>query len=349
MTFVWNELLTALTRRQDLTLEQSRWAMSEIMTGRASPAQLAGFMMALHTKGETIDEVRGLSDTMIEFAVPLEIPGRKVDLVGTGGDLAKTANISTMASLVVAAAGVQLVKHGNRATSSLSGSADMLEALGLSLELRPEHVAAICSELGITFCFANTFHPSMRHVSGTRRELGVVTVFNFLGPITNPSRPQANAIGCADLRMAPILAGVLAERGNSALVFRSEDGLDELTTTAPARVWWARDGAVTEHVLDPAADLGWERASKDDLRGGDPAHNGQITREVLGGAPGAIRHAVLLNAAAALVAEGSRSGDGDLVDQMRRSVAIAEDTLDSGAAAALLDEWIELSAHYRAL
>jgi len=268
---------------------------------------------------------------------PDDDAGLSVDIVGTGGDRASTVNISTMASLVVAGAGVRVVKHGNRAASSKCGSADVLEALGVRLDLPPERVQQLASDVGITFCFAQVFHPAMRHAAVPRRELGVATAFNFLGPLTNPAQPDASAIGVADARLAPLVAGVLAARRTSSLVFRGGDGLDELTTTGPSTVWWVRDGEVTELVLDPL-DLGVPRASMEDLRGADPQFNARVVRELLAGERGPVRDAVLLNAAAALVAAGGRAGT--LEEQMAEAIEEAARSVDSGAAADVLDRWI---------
>ena len=234
-TPTWPGLLAELLAGRDLDVGRAGWAMDQVMRGEASDVQLAAFLVALRAKGETSAELEGLAAAMLSHAVPLEVPGPTVDLVGTGGDQAHTVNISTMASLVLAGAGHRVVKHGNRASSSSSGSADVLEALGVRLDLPPARVAELATEVGITFCFAQVFHPAMRFAAGARRGLGVPTAFNVLGPLTNPARAGAAAVGVADRRLAPLVAGVLAARGTSALVFRGEDGLDELTTTGPAR------------------------------------------------------------------------------------------------------------------
>ncbi len=252
----WPELFTNLLAGSDLTTAESAWAMDQIMSGVATPAQVAAFLVALRAKGESVAELTGLADQMLAHAVPLEVHGRRTDLVGTGGDRARTVNISTMASLAIAAAGVPIVKHGNRAASSASGSADVLEALGIRLDQDVATVERIFTEVGITFCYAQTFHPSMRFAAVARRELGVATAFNILGPLTNPARVDAAAIGCADARMAPIIAGVLAGRGTSALVFRGVDGLDELTTTAPSHIWHVENGQVNERLIDWIRDHG---------------------------------------------------------------------------------------------
>ena len=334
----WAEVLSALIRRDDLDSEQTAWAMGEVLAGNATPAQIAGFAVALRAKGETVDEVQGLVSTMYEHAAPLKVPGRCVDVVGTGGDRARTVNISTMAAVVTAGAGVRVVKHGNRAASSSSGSADVLEELGVALDLLPSRVGEVAVEAGITFCFAPVFHSSLRHASVPRRELGVATTFNFLGPLTNPARPAALAVGVADARMAPVLAGVLAGRGVDALVFRGDDGLDELTISTTSTVHVARpDGSVERSVLDPEP-LGIASAPGESLRGGDPAHNAEVFRRVLAGEAGPVRDAVVLNAAAALAAhEGAADS---LEDRLIEGLVKAKESIDSGAAAAVLDRWV---------
>ena len=268
----WPDLLAALLKGEDLDRSSTAWAMDRIMSGEASPVQVAGFMVALRAKGETVDEIAGLVDAMYEHAEPLDIPGPAVDIVGTGGDRAKTVNISTMSAIVAAAAGAKVVKHGNRAASSSSGSSDVLEKLGVALDLSARRVAEVAEEVGLTFCFAAKFHPSMRHAATARRDLGVPTAFNILGPLTNPAKVTSHAIGCFDTRLAGLIAGVLARRGATALVFRGDDGLDELTITTTSRVWVVRDGVVTETVFDPR-DVGIELVGIEALRGADAADN----------------------------------------------------------------------------
>lgn len=335
-------LLNALLAGRDLNAVDTRWAMNQIMEAAATPSQMAAFLMALRVKGETVDELAGLVDAMLENARPLHIPGPAVDIVGTGGDRLNTVNISTMAALVIAATGAKVVKHGNRASSSSSGSADVLEALGVRLDLPVERVAAAADTVGITFCFANVFHPSMRHASVPRREMGVPTAFNFLGPLTNPAHVIASAIGCADARMAPLMAGVLAGRGSRGLVFRGDDGLDELTTTSPSQVWEVRDGTVTESTFDPA-DIGIPRGTVAQLRGGDAVHNADVVRRVLGGEKGPVRDAVVLNAAAGLVAFDEEC-EGTLTERLARAADRAARVIDDGSAAAVLEKWIARSA-----
>jgi anthranilate phosphoribosyltransferase len=337
----WPEVLTTLVAGDDLAPEQSAWAMGEILAGEATPAQIAGFVVALRAKGETPDEVAGLVEAMYAVSAPLEVPGRLLDVVGTGGDRSMSVNISTMAAVVAAGAGAKVVKHGNRSASSASGSADVLEALGVRLDLPPARVGEVAEEAGITFCFAATFHPAMRHAAVPRRELGIATTFNMLGPLTNPARPQAQAIGCAHLPMAPVMAGVYARRGVDAWVFRGDDGLDELTTTTTSRVWLVRGGEVREDVVDPAR-LGIARAGADALRGGDVAHNADVVRRVLAGEQGPVRDAVVLNAGAALAVHAGE--DGDVHDLLSAGVERAAAAIDDGSAAGVLERWVAATA-----
>jgi anthranilate phosphoribosyltransferase len=338
----WPALIGALIRGESLTAEETAWVMNEIMEGAATAAQIAGFGVALRAKGETVSEVAGLAQAMLGHATPISIPGRLVDLVGTGGDGAHTVNISTMGTIVAAAAGAMMVKHGNRAASSACGSADLLEALGVAIGLAPERTARLAGDLGIAFLFAPLYHPALRHAAAPRRELGVPTVFNFLGPVANPAHPAAQAVGVADPRMGPVTAGVLAGRGCSALVFHGHDGLDELTTTAPSTVWIVHGGAVTETSFDPAG-LGIPRATAAGLRGGEPAHNAAVARAVLAGERGPVRDAVLLNAAAALAAEAGVGGPDQLRPALAAGFERAAAAVDSGAAASLLDRWVRAS------
>ena len=341
MTSTWPEVLSALVARQDLTASQAGWAMGEILGGDATPAQIAGFAVALRAKGETAEELAGLSGAMLDRATPIEVPGRLLDVVGTGGDRSMSVNISTMAAIVAAGAGARVVKHGNRSASSQSGSADVLEALGIRLDLPADRVAALATEAGITFCFSAAFHPAMRHAAVPRRELGVATAFNLLGPLTNPTRPAASAIGCADGRRAPVVAAVLADRGVDAWVFRGDDGLDELTTTTTSTLWAAHDGRVTEATVDPKA-LGIPPATIEDLRGGDAAHNAEVVHRLLNGEQGAVRDAVLLNAGAALAVY--EAPDAPVEDALGEGLAKAREAIDSGAARATLDRWVAASS-----
>ena len=337
----WTDVLSVLLDRGDLRAEQAAWAMGEILAGEATPAQIAGFAVALRAKGETIDELEGLVEAMYAHATPFPVSGRVLDVVGTGGDRSMSVNISTMAAVVAAAAGAPVVKHGNRSASSKAGSADVLEALGIRLDLPPAELVEVAEEAGITFCFAAAFHPALRHAAVPRRELGVGTTFNFLGPLAHPAMPQAQAIGCADLSMAPLMAGVFARRGVDAWVFRGDDGLDELTTTTTSRVWTVAGGRVTECELDPA-ELGLGGGTMAGLRGGDAAHNAAVVRRLVAGERGQVRDAVVLNAGAALAVHTGEPGG--LLDRLRAGVDRANEALDSGAARATLDRWVRASA-----
>ncbi len=341
MAPTWPELLTALVAGKDLDAAQTSWVMAQIVAGSATPAQIAGFAVALRAKGETPEEIIGLTDALFEVATPIRVSGRLLDVVGTGGDRSMSVNISTMAAIVAAGAGARVAKHGNRSASSQSGSADVLEALGIRLDLPTERVAAILDEVGITFCFAAAFHPGLRHTAVPRRELAIATTFNLLGPLANPTRPAAQAIGCADASKAPVMAGVFAARGVDAWVFRGDDGLDELTTTTTSSLWRVHAGEVTTTTVDPA-DLGLAPASAADLRGGDAAHNAEVVLRLLDGETGPVRDAVLLNAGAALAVHDDPGADP--VDSLAAGYEKAVEAVDSGAARATLDRWVAASA-----
>ena len=340
----WPLLLSSLLSGDSLTTTDTAWAMREIMTGEATPAQIAAFVVALRAKGETADEVAGLVQVMLDEAIPVSVPMRVVDTCGTGGDRSQTVNISTMAALVVGGAGVPVVKHGNRAASSACGSADLLEQLGVVVDLPAAAIGPCVEQAGIAFCFAPVFHPGMRHAAVPRREMGVPTVFNILGPLTNPARPAAQAVGVSDLRLAPVMAGVLAARGADALVFRGDDGLDELTTTGPSTVWVVAGGQVSQERITPQA-LGLRVSTLADLRGADAAFNAEVARELLAGKTGPVRDAVLLNAAAALAAYAAV--EAPLESRLEQGLAQAAEALECGAAAAALDRWISVSGSLR--
>lgn len=336
MPQTWPDVLTTLVAGDDLDASTTVWAMDQILSGEATDSQIAGFAVALRAKGETAEELRGLADAMLARATRLDIPGRFVDIVGTGGDRARTVNISSMSAVVAAGAGVGVVKHGNRAASSSSGTADVFEVLGIRLDVRAERIPDVFARAGITFCFAPVFHPSFRHTAVPRRELGIATPFNFLGPLTNPAQPAASAIGCADVRMAPLMAGVFAARGHDAFVFRGEDGLDEITITASTRVWEVSGGEVVESLLDPR-ELGFTLAPPESLRGADPAFNAEVFRRVVGGEVSPVRDAVLLNAGAAIAAH--EAAGGELLDRLAAGVDRARASIDSGSAAETLSKW----------
>jgi len=341
VTHTWPEVLGLLVAGRDLTADHTTWAMTEILSGDATPAQIAGFAVALRAKGETIDELAGLADTMLARSTPILVPGRLLDVVGTGGDRSMSVNISTMAAIVAAGAGARVVKHGSRSASSKAGTADVLEKLGIRLDLPAARVAAIAVEAGITFCFAAAFHPAMRHAAVPRRELGIATSFNLLGPLTNPARPGAQAIGCADRQAAPLMAGVFARRGVDAWVFRGDDGLDELTTITTSSLWVVRDGTVRESSVDPR-DFGLTLGSPEGLRGEDAAYNADVVRRLVAGETGPVRDAVVLNAGAALAVYGAATDD--VSQALSEGMALARQSLDSGAARDALERWVVASA-----
>jgi anthranilate phosphoribosyltransferase len=337
----WPDLLTRLIDGVHLDADDTAWVMAAVMDGDTPSARIAAFLMGLRAKGETTDELEGLVRAMLARAEPADVPGPTVDVVGTGGDRSHSVNISTMAAIVVAATGATVVKHGNRAASSACGSADVLEALGIAIDLPVAEVSAVARDVGITFLPAQVFHPAMRHAAATRKDLGIPTVFNVLGPLSNPARPTAMAVGSGDRRLAPIMAGVLARRGVSALVFHGDDGLDEITTTTTTQVWRVVDGDVGHEVFDPA-ELGVPVVQPEQLRGGDPATNAAVVLDLVAGTPGPVREVVLLNAAAALVALDAAEGraPGALADDLGQARNRAAAAIDSGAAAALLDRWV---------
>lgn len=335
----WPNLLTGLVEGRDLSAQETAWAMDEILTGNASPVHIAGFAVALRSKGETVEELRGLADAMTARATPISLEVEAVDIVGSGGDRANTVNVSTMAALTAAAAGARVVKHGNRAASSMCGTADCLEALGVNLEVAPGRQAEVLRRAGIVFLFAPLYHPSLRYAAGPRKELGIRTPFNLLGPLTNPARPVAQAIGVADGRAAELMAGVLAARGSRGMVFHGGDGLDELTTTTTSDVWLIGEGRVVRTVLDPA-ELGLSPAQPEDLVGGPPAHNAQVARDVFAGQSGPVRDIVLANAAAALLAYRGIDLDQPLAPQMGACLTDAARALDDGSATRLLATFV---------
>ncbi|TFC53162.1 anthranilate phosphoribosyltransferase [Cryobacterium sp. TMT2-17-1] len=342
----WPNVLSALLSGKDLSVSDAAWSMEQVMLGEATPAQLAGFLVALRAKGETVDEIVGFRDAILDHAVPLAVNPMALDIVGTGGDRFGTVNISTMASIVCAGVGVPVIKHGNRASSSASGSSDVLAALGIDLSLSADKVAAILDTAGITFAFAAAFHPGFRHAALARKELGIPTVFNYLGPLCNPARPEASAVGVANLDRVPLIVGVFQTRGATALVFRGDDGLDELTTTGHSHVWEVSRGLVTEHDIDPR-DLGIRRASINELVGGDAEHNAAVVHSVLAGEVGAVRDIVLLNAAAGLVAfdlaNDPAQSQVNIIERFRTKMIVAAEAVDSGAATAKLAEWVAAS------
>ncbi|KJX75421.1 anthranilate phosphoribosyltransferase [Mycobacterium lepromatosis] len=344
----WPQVLGRLTAGQDLAQGQAAWAMGQVMTGNARPAQIAAFAVAMKMKVPTVAEVSELADVMLSHARKLPTDairqdiGDTVDIVGTGGDGANTVNLSTMAAIVVAAAGIPVVKHGNRASSSLSGGADTLEALGVRIDLGPEQVANSLAEIGIGFCFAPLFQPSYRHASAVRHDIGVPTVFNILGPLTNPAWPRAGLIGCAFGNLAEVMAGVFAARRSSVLVVYGDDGLDELTTTTTSTIWRVQAGTVDKLTFDPAG-FGFACADLDELLGGDAQTNAAEVRAVLAGDKGPVRDAVVLNAAGAIVAHAGLSSRAEWLPAWDDALARASAAIDSGAAEQLLARWVRFS------
>ena len=338
---LWPTVLGKLVRGEDLAADEAAAAMAAILEGAATPVQIAGFIIALRAKGETVVEIASLVRTMLRFAERVEVPGPLLDTCGTGGDRSGSINVSTIAAFVAAGAGARVAKHGNRSASSNCGSADLLEALGVVVDLGPAGVARCIEEAGIGFCFAPRFHPAMRHAGPTRQELGVATTFNFLGPLANPAGARRQIVGVGDPAMAELMVTALAELGSErALVFHGHDGLDELTTTTTSAVWDLRAGEVITYVLDPTQ-LGIPKALSGDLVGGGPARNAEVTRDVLAGTPGPARDIVLLNAGAALVVAG-------LADDLAGGIAGARASIDGGRAAAALERLVSLSGAIRA-
>ena len=336
--FAWGRVITKLLHGESLPEEETAGAMAEIMEGAATPAQIAGFVVALRAKGETTEEIVGLVKTMREYGekVPLPAHYEVLDTCGTGGDRSGTFNVSTAAALVCAGAGVKIAKHGNRAASSRCGSADVLEALGVKLDLTPDQVSACIERAGIGFCFAPLFHPAMRHAGTTRRELGVATVFNFLGPLTNPAGATRQALGVSDPSMLPKMVETLGRLGSKHVVaFHGHQGLDELATSGPSHVLELKDGATREWTIDPS-ELGLESAPLESIAGGDAAENAAAIRSLLAGDAGPKRDVVVLNAAAGLIAAGR-------VEDMPAGLVMAADAIDSGGAARSLELMIEAS------
>jgi anthranilate phosphoribosyltransferase len=331
---VIQELLARALDGHDLTRAQAREAMQEIMAGDATQAQIAGFLVALRAKGETADEIAGCAEAMREHVLPVQ-PARAdlVDTAGTGGDGKHTLNISTAAALLAAAAGAGVAKHGNRAASSQTGSADVLEALGFDLDLEPQRIAQSIDELGFGFMFAQAHHPAMKHAAPVRRELGTRTVFNVLGPLTNPARARAQVVGVYSPDLVRPVAEALAQLGaRRAFVVHGAGGIDELSPVGPNQVSEVVDGGVRDRVIDPE-ELGIDRAPLDSLAGGTPDENAAAIRRVFAGEPGGARDAILLNAAGAIAAGGH-------ADDLREGIAVAREALDSGAAAQRLDELV---------
>ena len=333
----WRHILTRLTRHEDLTVEEARAAMAEVLTGNATDARMAAFVIGLRMKGESVTELSGMVASMLDHAVPVQAPAGIIDTCGTGGDGSHSINVSTIAAFVVAGTGQLVCKHGGRAASSAAGSADVMEALGVSLDVGPEGVVHCLQHAGIAFLFAPRYHPALRHAAPVRAELGVRTTFNFLAPLANPARPKRQMVGVSDRTMAAKLVGVLAAGGTErALVVYGHDGLDELTTTTTSTVVEMRAGEeVRSYDVDPSG-LGLPAARVEDLKGADPATNAGFARAVLEGKPGAHRDIVLLNAAAALVA-------ADAAPDLAGGLKAASQSIDSGQALSALERLVVAS------
>jgi anthranilate phosphoribosyltransferase len=336
-TVTWPDVFADLLEGSHLTQARAREVMASIMAGEASEAQIAAFLTVLRTKGETADEMTGFVEAMRAAAMVVTVDAPVVDVVGTGGDRSGTFNISTTAAFIAAGAGVKVAKHGNRAASSKTGSADLLEALGINLEMTPEDTVVMIDEIGFGFFFAPQYHPAMRHAGPVRRQLGFRTVFNFLGPLCNPAGAKRYALGVSDPRMAGLMIEVLANLGaTTAFVFYGEDGLDELTTTSPSFIYRLKDGEITHAEFTPE-DFGVRRSRLDDLLGGDSTENVAITRAILAGERGPRRDIALVNAAPAIVA-------GELADGFVEAMAVAAESIDSGRAASILERCVAFSS-----
>lgn len=342
-TLSWPQMLERLFAGESLTVAEASTAMSAVMSGEVSEAKLAAFLVALRAKGESVDEVVGFRDAILSAALPIDVSTDAVDIVGSGGDPIGVINVSSIAAVVVAAAGVPVIKHGNRAASSQSGANDVLTALGLDISLDPEKVARVFAEVGVTFVNAMVFHPGFRNAGPVRGELGVPTIFNVLGPLCNPARPEANALGMANAARIPLVVGLFQQRGATALVYRGEDGIDKITTTGHSRVVEVSRGSVTEHDFDPR-EIGFDFSSIDEIRGGGPDENAALARRVLAGEAGAARDIIVLNSAAGIVAHrlslNPTERDRPFAERMAEAVSVSAHSIDSGAAGSKLDAWV---------
>jgi anthranilate phosphoribosyltransferase len=337
----WELILKSLSDKSDLSNDQITWAMSQILEGKASNNEIKDFLIGLKTKGESAAEVQALVDQMYSYSAPINISERSVDTVGTGGDGANTINISTAAAIVTNAAGARVVKHGNRAATSKSGSADLLEALGIKIDLTGAEVEQTVHKIGIGFCFAPVFHSSMKHAAVARKELGVPTIFNILGPLANPAKPKACAIGVARAELLPLMAQVLLDQGKEGFVFRGDDGLDEVSLSTTTQVIQISDGQLTQSVFNPE-DLGITASPISELAGGDAAYNAQMTMKIFSGGKGAMRDAVTLNAAFAIAAFKA-DFNLPLQTQIANGFVLANKAIDSGAALSVVKKWAELT------
>lgn len=340
----WPQMLESLLNGQNLSVRQATWAMEQVMEGRISEAKLAAWLIALRAKGETVEELVGFRDAVLAHALPIDITPWGLDIVGTGGDMIGTVNVSTMSSFVIAASGVPVIKHGGRAASAKSGASDVLTALGAHHSSEPNALKQVFEETGMTFLYASLFHPGFAHAGGVRKELGVSTVFNYLGPLTNPARAEASAVGVAKHEAIPLITGVFRTRGAAALVFRGDDGLDELTVTGYSHIWEVARGDIAEHDVHPR-DLGLGTYELEELLGGSPEENAATARETLAGrGRDAVRDIVLLNSAAGMVAfdlaKDPDSVERPIRDRLVEKIAVARETIESGAALRQIDRFV---------
>jgi anthranilate phosphoribosyltransferase len=349
----WKDILGLVTNGSELSFDQAHWAMTAMMSGTSTDAQIAAFVASIKVRGESATEVHGLVSAMLENATRVQVDCAALDIVGTGGDGAHSVNVSTMAAIVAAGAGVPILKHGNRAISSKTGTADVLEALGVQT-LEPHLVGTCLAQANIAFCFAPAHHPALKYAANVRKELAVPTIFNVLGPLANPGQPQAALLGCANLRLAPVLAQVQANRGLNSIVVRGDDGLDEISTTTTTQVWEVVGNQVRVSAIDPMK-FGIPVAAPEDLRGEDANYNAKVVRDLLAGSDEpkirTVRDIVLINAATALVAFDSAtsefgfgSQEEPLTNRIARSLPVAAQSIDSGAAAAALAQWAAVTA-----
>ena len=347
MNFSWDYISEQLLSKQNLSTQEVHWAMGQILDGNAGVEDIKSYLTKLTAKGESASEISAMIDQMYEYAMPITVPDRAVDIVGTGGDGFNTINISTTAAIVTTAAGARVVKHGNRAASSMGGSADFLEALGVNININGEGVAEIVRQIGIGFCFAPKFHPALRFAAPARKELGVSTIFNILGPLANPAKPIAIAVGVAKEKFQPIMAEVLAQRGCEGFVFRGDDGIDELSLSTTSTVYQVSDGKYRVEKFDPS-NLGIESAPISALVGGDAQHNVKIARQIFSGKESAAKDAVILNAAAAIAAFKADFGLS-VEQQFANGLVLARAAIESGAASELVTSWAKLSHEIAAI
>ena len=343
----WPALLGKVISGDSLTVAEAAATMRSIMNNEVSDARLAGLLVALKSRGEAVDEVVGFRDAILEAAIPIDISSDAVDIVGSGGDPVGVINVSSIASIVVAASGVPVIKHGNRAASSASGANDVLTELGINIGLDAERVARVFAEIGLTYINAMVFHPGFKNAANARGELGIATIFNVLGPLCNPARPEANALGMAQIERIPLVVGLYQQRGATALVYRGEDGIDKITTTGHSRVVEVSRGSVTEHDFDPR-EIGFGFSSLEAIRGGSPAENAALASRVLDGEAGAARDIILLNSAAGIIAHrlshNPAEREKSFVERMGEAVEVARAAIDSGAAKSKLAAWVSATA-----